>query len=505
MTALLLVLDGWGHAAPAPDNAIHAARTPHWDRLWRGAPTTLLSGSGRDVGLPPGQMGNSEVGHMTLGAGRVVHQDLTRIDLAIEDGTFHANPVLAAAVEKARRGRLHVLGLVSPGGVHSHENHIAALMEMAEAAGVDARVHAFLDGRDTPPRSAGPSLERFGDRIASLCGRYYAMDRDGRWDRVRAAYDLLTQGLAPHRCADASAGLRAAYARGENDEFVAPTVVADDAAIRDGDVAVFMNFRADRARQLSRAFLADDFDGFARGRRPRLADFVTLTRYADDLPAPCAFEPQVVRDSLGECIAGLGMRQLRIAETEKYAHVTFFFSGGREQPFPGEDRILVPSPRVATYDQQPEMSAPEVTDRLVDAIETGAYDAIVCNYANADMVGHTGDFGAAVRAVEAVDECLGRIVGAVAATGAQCLITADHGNVERMRDVATGQSHTAHTSEPVPLVYVGPVPLALDAGGTLSDVAPTLLDLMGLAAPAAMRGRSLVEAPPLEEPMRREA
>ena len=500
MTALLVVLDGWGHAPPAADNAIHVARTPHWDRLWRTAPNTLISGSGRDVGLPRGQMGNSEVGHMTLGAGRVVHQDLTRVGLAIEDGTFAANPVLTAAIEKARAGRLHVLGLVSPGGVHSHENQIAALMEMAEGAGVDARLHAFLDGRDTPPRSAGPSLERFGDRVASICGRYYAMDRDGRWERVRAAFDLLTQGVAAHRYRDAATGLQAAYERGEGDEFVAPTVVAEDAAMRDGDVAVFMNFRADRARQLTRAFVVDDFDAFPQARRPRLADFVTLTRYADDLPVACAFEPQTVHDSFGEHVAGLGLRQLRIAETEKYAHVTFFFSGGREQPFPEEDRILVPSPRVATYDRQPQMSAPEVTDRLVDAIESRAYDAIICNYANADMVGHTGDFDAAVRAVAAVDECLGRVVGAIEATGGHCLITADHGNVERMRDAATGQPHTAHTSEHVPLVYVGPTALRLDDGGTLSDVAPTLLELMGLAAPAAMRGRSLVM-----QPLRREA
>ena len=501
MTALLVVLDGWGHAPPAADNAIHAARTPHWDRLWRIAPHTLISGSGRDVGLPTGQMGNSEVGHMTLGAGRVVHQDLTRIDLAIEDGTFAANPVLTAAIEKAGQGRLHVLGLLSPGGVHSHEDHVAALIEMAEGAGVDVRVHAFLDGRDTPPRSAGPSLERFGDRVASICGRYYAMDRDGRWERVRAAFDMLTQGgLATHRHADASAALEAAYRRGEGDEFVAPTILAEDAAMRDGDVAVFMNFRADRARQLTRAFVDDDFDGFGRTLRPRLADFVTLTRYADDIPAACAFEPETVRDSFGEHVAGLGLRQLRIAETEKYAHVTFFFSGGRERPFPEEDRILVPSPRVATYDQRPQMSAPEVTDKLVDAIESGAYDAIVCNYANADMVGHTGDFDAAVRAVEAVDACLGRVVAAVEATGGHCLITADHGNVERMRDAATGQPHTAHTSEHVPLVYVGPTALRLDDGGTLADVAPTLLELMGLAAPAAMRGRSLAL-----QPFRREA
>ena len=502
--ALLVILDGWGHAEPADDNAIHVASTPHWDALWGGSARTLISGSGRDVGLPHGQMGNSEVGHMSLGAGRVVHQDLSRIDLAIEDGSFASNPVLNGAIEKARGGRLHVLGLVSPGGVHSHEDQIAALIAMADRPDVTVCLHAFLDGRDTPPRSAAPSLERFGDRVASICGRYYAMDRDGRWDRIRAAFDMLTSGTFTGNYPDAVSALEAAYARGESDEFVRPTTVGNwplRVGIRDGDVVVFMNFRADRARQLTRAFVEDGFDEFRQAQRPQLADFVTLTRYADDIPAPCAFEPEIVRNSFGEHLSGLGMRQLRIAETEKYAHVTFFFSGGREEPFPGEDRVLVPSPQVATYDRQPEMSAPEVTDRLVAAIESGDYDAIVCNYANADMVGHTGDFDAAVQAVEAVDGCLGRIVAAVEATGGHCLITADHGNAERMRDAGTGQAHTAHTSELVPLVYVGPDDVALDAGGTLSDVAPTLLELMGLAQPAEMRGRSLV----VPEPLRREA
>ena len=502
--ALLVVLDGWGHAGPADDNAIHVARTPHWDGLWGGRARTLISGSGSDVGLPDGQMGNSEVGHMNLGAGRVVHQDLSRIDLAIEDGSFASNPVLNAAIGKARGGRLHVLGLLSPGGVHSHEDQIAALIEMVERAGVRVCLHAFLDGRDTPPRSAAPSLARFGDRVASICGRYYAMDRDARWDRVRSAFEMLTGGKAAHCLPDGAAALAAAYERGESDEFVQPTVVAQSgsgAAIGDGDVVVFMNFRADRARQLTRAFVEDGFDAFPRARRPRLQDFVTLTRYADDIPAPCAFEPEIVRNSFGEHLSGLGMRQLRIAETEKYAHVTFFFSGGREQPFPGEDRVLVPSPQVATYDRQPQMSAPEVTDRLVAAIESGVYDAIVCNYANADMVGHTGDFDAAVQAVEAVDGCLGRIITAVEANGGHCLITADHGNVERMRDATTGQAHTAHTSELVPLVYVGPDDVRLDTGGTLSDVAPTLLELMGLAPPGEMQGRSLL----VPEPLRREA
>ena len=502
--ALLVVLDGWGHAQPADDNAIHVARTPHWDRLWGGA-STLISASGGDVGLPQGQMGNSEVGHMSLGAGRVVHQDLSRIDAAIEDGSFASNPLLRAAIGKVRApARLHVFGLLSPGGVHSHENQIAALIEMAEQAGVQIALHAFLDGRDTPPRSAKKSLQRFGHHVASICGRYYAMDRDARWDRVQAAYDMLTQGKFRRGFMDPVTALEAAYDQGESDEFVRPTMARNfplEGHVRDGDVVVFMNFRADRARQLTRAFVEDDFDGFPRAERPRLADFVTLTRYADDIPARCAFEPETVRNSFGEYVAGLGKRQLRIAETEKYAHVTFFFSGGREQPFPGEDRILVPSPQVATYDLQPQMSAPEVTDRLVAAIESGSYDAIVCNYANPDMVGHTGDFDAAVQAVETVDACLGRVIAAVESTGVHCLVTADHGNVERMRDATTGQAHTAHTAELVPLVHVGPERVRLETGGSLSDVAPTLLDLMGLAPPAEMQGRSLR----IGEPLRREA
>ncbi len=507
-THLLIVLDGWGHN-PAPEhNAIAAAHTPTWDRLWDNAPHTLISGSGGDVGLPDGQMGNSEVGHMNLGAGRIVHQDLTRIDGAIANGEFERNKALRRTFKKLKKsGRaLHVLGLLSPGGVHSHENQILKLLECAHAQGVsDICVHAFLDGRDTPPRSAAQSLTRVAatlsrlgtGQLVSIVGRYYAMDRDQHWDRIERAYNLLQRGEAPFHASDGARALANAYARDEGDEFVQPTAIhaPDDLPrrIEDDDAVVFMNFRADRARQLTRAFVDDSFEGFDRRSRARLSDFVTLTRYAEDIDTHCAFQPEVLSNTFGEYLARLVKTQLRIAETEKYAHVTFFFSGGREKPFPGEERILIPSPRVATYDLQPEMSAVELTDALVLAIDDGNYDAIICNFANADMVGHTGDFDAAVKAVETLDLCLGRIVTAIAANDAECLITADHGNVEKMHDVQSGQPHTAHTSEPVPLVYVGGQSVELQGGGSLSDVVPTLISLMGLPVPPEMTGRPLID------------
>jgi 2,3-bisphosphoglycerate-independent phosphoglycerate mutase len=505
-TMLLIVLDGFGYREERDGNAIAAAHTPTWDRLWRDAPHTLISGSGTDVGLPAGQMGNSEVGHMNLGAGRVVYQDLTRIDRAIEAGEFANNRVLTDAFDAiGDDAALHVLGLLSPGGVHSHENQLLAVFDAAAARGVKrAYLHAFLDGRDTPPRSAAASLGNAAEHfrqlglgaIASIVGRYYAMDRDQRWDRVELAYDLLVHGEAPFHAADATAGLAAAYARGESDEFVKPTAIHPAAAapirIRDGDGVVFMNFRADRAREITRAITAKTFDGFERRTRVKLAAFVTLTRYADDIELPSAFKPALPVNTLGEYLASLHRTQLRIAETEKYAHVTFFFSGGREEPYPGEDRILIPSPKVATYDLQPEMSAITVTDRLVEAIASHRYDAIICNFANADMVGHTGMFDAAVKAVEALDGCLDRIVTAIAENDAQCLITADHGNIEQMHDAHTGQAHTAHTCDLVPLVYVGKRQLKLQGSGTLADVAPTLLTLMGLPIPAEMTGHSLI-------------
>ena len=503
-TTLLVVLDGWGVSSGSDDDAIHRARTPTWDRLWGSAPRTTLSASGTRVGLPDGQMGNSEVGHMHLGAGRTVYQDLTRIDRAIADGSFADNPVVNAAIAAALEhgSTLHVFGLLSPGGVHSHEDHLAAFAELALARGARIRLHAFLDGRDVPPKSAMTTLasfeERFPGMVASITGRYFGMDRDARWERTERAYRLVATGDAPYRFGTPIEALEAAYARGETDEFVQPTAIraADTAPLRieDGDVGMFMNFRADRARQLVRALTADDFDEFSRPASPTFALFATLTRYADDIELPVAFGPVDLTDTVGECWAAAGLSQLRIAETEKYAHVTYFFSGGREEPFPGEDRVLVPSPKVATYDLAPAMSAREVTDRLVSAIDSGRYDAIVCNFANGDMVGHTGIFDAAVAAVEVIDECLARVLEAIHRTSSQCLVTADHGNVERLLDRDTNQPHTAHTSEPVPLVYAGPREVRFVDGGTLADVAPTLLELMDKRCPATMTGRSLVDA-----------
>jgi 2,3-bisphosphoglycerate-independent phosphoglycerate mutase len=503
---VLLILDGFGAREPAEDNAISNARMPNWDALMASAPHSVIDASERRVGLPEGQMGNSEVGHLNIGAGRVVYQDLTRIDHAIETGEFARNAVLDEAIALARRdgATLHVLGLLSPGGVHSHERHIAAMVDLAASGGVRRiAVHAFLDGRDTPPRSAAGSLalmdsvcaQHAGARIGSICGRYYAMDRDQRWDRVAQAYDLLVDGRAPFTARTAGEALESAYARGESDEFVKPTAILADGeadTMRDGDVVVFMNFRADRARELTRALTDPAFTAFERARVPKLGAFVCLTSYGDDFRLlPVAFGPQTIRNSFGEYIAGLGLTQLRIAETEKYAHVTYFFNGGVEAVYPGEDRILVPSPKVATYDQKPEMSAREVTDKLVEAIASGRYDAVVCNYANGDMVGHTGDLDAAVKAVETLDECIGRVVAAARAAGGEVLITADHGNCERMFDPHTGQAHTAHTLNRVPFVYVGR-PATVADGGALQDIAPTMLALMGLPQPPEMTGKPLV-------------
>ncbi len=505
---LLVVLDGFGYSPSVEDNAIAQARTPNWDRYWAEKPRSLISGSGADVGLPDDQMGNSEVGHMNLGAGRKVYQDLTRINRAIEQGEFARNRTLNRTFQRLKKsgGRLHVMGLLSPGGVHSHEDQIFEFIRMAAEAGTQhIYLHAFLDGRDTPPRSAEPSLARADSllaelgvgHVASITGRYYAMDRDRRWDRIERAYNLVVRGEAPYHAATGHAALADAYDRDESDEFVQPTAVHAEGELPvrmlDGDAVVFMNFRADRARQITRAILEPDFDGFQRRSRVALTDFVMLTRYADDIDTSCAFEPAVLSNTLGEYVAKLGKTQLRIAETEKYAHVTFFFSGGREEPFPGEDRLLIPSPKVATYDLEPEMSARKVTDHLVEAIRSGKHDLIVCNFANGDMVGHTGVFEAAVKAVETLDECLGRIESAIVEAGGQMLITADHGNVEQMRDESTGQAHTAHTCEPVPLVYIGPQALKLTSGGTLSDVAPTLLELMHLEKPAEMTGQSVAQ------------
>ena len=504
---VLLILDGWGHREDPTDNALAQAELPNWRRLLATAPHTLIHTEGRHVGLPDGQMGNSEVGHMNLGAGRIVYQDLTRIDAAIEDGSFYTNAELVAACDAAKADgkTLHVFGLLSPGGVHSHELHIFAMLELAKRQGVPrVAVHAFLDGRDTPPKSAEPSLRALQDlcaklgnaHIASVSGRYYAMDRDKRWDRVRLAWDAMVEASSDHHAASGIAALEAAYARGENDEFVLPTVIDGARPMADGDAVVFMNFRADRARQLSAAFVSPAFDGF-EARVPKLARYVCLTEYDAKLPAPVAFGPDDLRETFGALLAAHGLTQLRIAETEKYAHVTFFFSGGREDVFAGEERILIPSPKVATYDLQPEMSCPELTEKLVDAIGSGRFDAIVCNIANPDMVGHSGDLQAAILAAQAVDKAVGAIDAAVRQAGGAMIITADHGNLEMMRDPATGQPHTAHTVGPVPLVLVQPAgaPVAtLRSGGALRDVAPTLLQLLGLPQPADMSGRSLIDA-----------
>jgi len=507
---VLVVLDGWGYSEHLEHNAILNARTPIWDHLWRDYPHLLIRCSGTDVGLPADQMGNSEVGHLNLGAGRVVYQEFTRISRAIKSGSFFTNHTLTDAVDAAvSRGKaVHILGLLSPGGVHSHEEHIQAMARLAVERGAQkVYMHAFLDGRDMPPKSAASSLQAMNDvfvqlgrgRIASIVGRYYAMDRDHRWPRVQAAYDLITQGKAKHTAPDALSGLEQAYARGESDEFVEATAIAragePPVRMEDGDAVIFMNYRSDRARQITRAFIEDAFDGFPRAARLKLSAFVTLTEYNEEFHVPVAFPPERLRNTFGEYIAKLGLHQLRIAETEKYAHVTFFFNGGAEQPYVGEDRILVPSPNVATYDLKPEMSAAEVTDKLVGAIESGHYDAIICNYANPDMVGHTGNMAAAIKAIETIDGCLGRLVDALQKVGGEMLITADHGNAEQMADDRTGQAHTAHTTNLVPFVYIGRHAEPVNHTGTLADVAPTLLYVMSLESPSEMSGRPLIKWP----------
>ena len=499
---VLMILDGWGCREPADDNAIHLARTPTWDRLWAECPHALLDTSGEAVGLPEGQMGNSEVGHMNIGAGRVVYQDFTRITRAIDSAEFDDNPALVDGIDAARDagGAVHVMGLLSPGGVHSHEEHFIRTLELAAERGAGpVYAHAFLDGRDVPPKSAGASLDRLDTlagksdaiTVASVCGRYYAMDRDQRWPRVRRAWDAIVDGNGDHRADSGRAALRAAYRRDESDEFVEPTVIGDFPGVRDGDAVIFVNFRADRARQLSRAFVEEGFDGF-EARRPRLSAFVTMTEYLDGLPASVAFPPGELPDLFGEVISRAGLKQLRLAETEKYAHVTFFFNGGEETPFDGESRILVPSPDVATYDLRPEMSAPEVASRLDGAIRGGEFDVIICNIANPDMVGHSGNLGAAMQAVEAVDAVLKRCCEALDAVGGELLITADHGNVEQMSDPESGQRHTAHTTNPVPLLFRGRAAGGMAERGALRDIAPTMLALLGLDAPDAMTGRALI-------------
>ena len=506
--AVLCVLDGWGYRENGADNAIAVARHPNFAAMMRECPNARLATSGRAVGLPDGQMGNSEVGHTNIGAGRLVMQDLVRIEDAVRDGSIEDRPELRALIEAARKagGAVHLMGLMSPGGVHSHQDHIAALARILEAENLDVHVHAFLDGRDTPPQSALGFVEAFDKsivackrvRIATVGGRYYAMDRDKRWERVAKAYRALvdTEG---RRFPDAEAAIRQSYADGINDEFVLPCVIGDYSGVKDGDALLFANFRPDRAREISAALLDPAFEGFPRGRVPRFSAAAGLTEYSKPLAKlmTALFPPQDVSETLGEIFAERGLKQLRIAETEKYPHVTFFMNGGRETQFEGEDRILVQSPKIATYDLQPEMSAYEVTGKLVEAVGSGKYDLIIVNYANPDMVGHTGVMDAAIKAVEAVDACLGRLREAVEKAGGVLIVTADHGNIEQMKDPVTGEPHTAHTLLDVPIVVVNAKRGALRIrDGRLADVAPTLLDLVGIPKPAQMTGQSLLEPEP---------
>ena len=500
---MLVILDGWGWRDDAADNAVRQACTPTFDALMAG-PHAFLRTSGLDVGLPPGQMGNSEVGHLNIGAGRVVMQELPRIGVAIEDGSLAANPVLMKLVDalRATGGVCHLMGLVSPGGVHAHQDHAAALARILAAHRIPTVVHAFTDGRDTPPKSGAADLARLqqalpeGVRIGTVSGRYYAMDRDTRWDRVERAYLAIAEGQGA-AFADAASVMDEAYGKGVTDEFVVPATVGSYAGMRDGDAILSFNFRADRIRELLGALVDPDFTGFARRRLVRICMAVGMTRYSDALERWMVplFRPQPMDGLLGEVVAAAGKRQVRMAETEKYPHVTYFLNGGREAPYPGEDRIMVPSPKVATYDLQPEMSAPELTDKAVAAIGSGTYDLVVLNFANPDMVGHTGNLAAAVRAVETVDAGLGRILDAVRTAGGALLVTADHGNCELMRDPLTGGPHTAHTTNPVPVMLDSPGGTTLH-DGRLGDLAPTLLALMGMAQPAAMTGRPLLGAPP---------
>jgi 2,3-bisphosphoglycerate-independent phosphoglycerate mutase len=511
---LLLILDGWGYREAIEANAIAQAHTPTWDRLWHTAPHALIDASGEAVGLPDQQMGNSEVGHMHLGAGRTIYQDLTLIHHAIKTGEFAKHPLLQQLLQQllGTPQKLHLIGLLSPGGVHSHDSHFMAFLDMAKDAGVHHKicVHAFLDGRDTPPQSAEASLRNLHDFlqkhqlgcIASICGRFYAMDRDQRWDRVALAYALLTAKQTSYVFENPLSALQAAYARGENDEFVQPTWInhPDANVVQAHDSVLFMNFRADRARELTQAFVSDDFSGFARQRLP--LQFATLTEYAENLAVQVVFAPQQIHNTLGECLAQHCKTQLRIAETEKYAHVTYFFNGGADTAFPGETRILIDSPReVRTYDLKPEMSAYEVTEKLINAIHSGEYDALICNFANADMVGHTGNMTAAIKAVEVLDECLQKIITALQAVNGEGLITADHGNIEMLVNPHTHQTHTAHTALPVPVVYLGQRAVRFNLSdtnpntvvGSLRDIAPTLLWLMDLPIAKEMTGQVLLQ------------
>jgi len=507
---LLAILDGWGVGAETNTNAVHLADTPNMDGWWADCPHTTLVAHGTAVGLPDGQMGNSEVGHLNIGAGRIVYQDYSRINLAIDSGEFLDNEVLCKAMEtaKAKESALHLMGLVSDGGVHSHLQHLFGLVEMASRVGLEkVFIHAFMDGRDTAPKSGADFIEQLQDelaktgtgQVATVSGRYFAMDRDNHWERVALAWRALVDGNGI-TASDPVAAVRDAYERGETDEFIKPTVIVDRdnnplAEIADDDCVVFFNFRADRARQLTRAFTFPDFDGFEIAKRPSPAYFATMTVYDKEFGLPVAFPPVTLEHILGEEVSSHGLRQLRIAETEKYAHVTFFFNGGREEPYKNEDRVLIPSPReVATYDLKPEMSALRVTDVLLQKLDEVEYDLIVLNFANGDMVGHSGILEAAVKACEAVDSCLGRLAEAISSRKGTLLVTADHGNAEQMKDPNSGVPFTAHTANPVPFIIVDEKYRScnLAEGGSLRDVAPTVLELLGLSVPPEMDGKSLL-------------
>lgn len=510
---LLLILDGFGIRESHDSNAIAGATTPHFDKLWNNQNhRRLLSASGLDVGLPPGQMGNSEVGHMNIGAGRILYQDLTKISKAITENALTQNTVLTNGVNviSSQHKALHILGLLSPGGVHSHEDHIFALAQYAKEQGIQTvYVHAFLDGRDTPPKSAQASIERLQQHldalssetqhlsIATVCGRFYAMDRDSRWERVEEAFNAIVLGQVRFQAENALEGLQQAYNRDETDEFVQSTRTNQQySGVNPGDGILFANFRSDRAKELSAALFNQSFDGFKRTVTPELSCKITMTAYSDDIEADVAYPSEVPSDTLGEVISQANLRQLRLAETEKYAHVTFFMNAGLDQPWPQEERLLVASPNVRTYDEAPGMSLEEVTDKLCSALENKTHDMIICNFANADMVGHTGDYDAAVKAIESIDASLARVITSLAKVQGEALITADHGNAEQMADPTTSQPHTAHTSEPVPLIYVGPRSIQWHSveDARLSDIAPSLLYLRGISQPSLMTGRCLLKA-----------
>ncbi|MSQ80646.1 MAG: 2,3-bisphosphoglycerate-independent phosphoglycerate mutase [Candidatus Methylopumilus sp.] len=504
---LLIILDGFGHRDDEDHNAIAQAKMPHWNNLWDKYAHSFINASEEFVGLPKGQMGNSEVGHLNIGAGRVVHQDLERINSSITTGEFFKNTTLINAFKKLKENgkALHLLGLLSDGGVHSHIDHFYAMLKLAKHCELqDVYIHPFLDGRDTPPKSALFYIEQLEShlksigigQIASISGRYYAMDRDKRWPRIEMVYDMLTSGSSIH-ATNASNAIHEAYKKEETDEFMKPTSIHDSdkkaTTIKDGDTVVFMNYRSDRARQITEALLQDNFSHFTRKKKINITDYFTLTQYDQNDKKSCAiFKYVSIKNSFGEYISKLGLKQLRIAETEKYPHVTFFFNGGNENVYEGEDRILIPSPQVATYDLKPEMSAFEVAEKLTQAIHSKKYQAIICNFANADMVGHTGDLGAAIKAMEALDQCIGQVVNAMESIGGEVIITADHGNAETMKDYKNKQAHTQHTTNVVPFLYVGRK-AHIKPNGRLCDIVPTLLHLMGEEQPSEMTGQNLIQ------------